>query len=55
MKICTHQPVLRVLSHVAFRSFADDSLFPGRKLSEVIVELNTLLNSDDIRLFETDM
>ncbi|XP_036936812.1 hexosaminidase D [Acanthopagrus latus] len=32
-----------------------DSLFPGRKLAESIVELNSLLNSDDIRLFENDM
>lgn len=41
--------------HVAFRSFADDSLFPGRRLAELTVELNSLLNSDDIRLFENDM
>lgn len=38
-----------------YRSFTDDSLFPGRRLAELMVELNSLLNSDDIRLFETDM
>lgn len=37
------------------RSSADDSLFPGRRLAELIVELSTLLNSDDIRFFENDM
>ncbi|XP_073345995.1 hexosaminidase D [Pagrus major] len=34
---------------------AGDALFPGRRLAESIVELNSLLNSDDIRLFENDM
>lgn len=34
---------------------ADNSLFPGRRLAELIVELNSLLNSDDIRFFENDM
>lgn len=37
------------------RTSADDSLFPGQRLAELIVELNSLLNSDDIRLFENDM
>ncbi|CAG02579.1 unnamed protein product, partial [Tetraodon nigroviridis] len=37
------------------RSSADDSLFPGRRLAELIVELSTSLNSDDIRFFESDM
>lgn len=50
-----HLQVDLILSHVAFRTTADDSLFPGRKLAELIVELNSLLNSEDIRLFENDM
>uniref|UniRef100_A0A3Q4AP41 beta-N-acetylhexosaminidase n=1 Tax=Mola mola TaxID=94237 RepID=A0A3Q4AP41_MOLML len=37
------------------RSPVDNSLFPGKKLAELIVEVNSLLNSDDIRLFENDM
>ncbi|XP_010787617.1 hexosaminidase D-like, partial [Notothenia coriiceps] len=38
-----------------FRSSADDSLFPGRRLAELTVELNALLNSDDIRFFDNNM
>lgn len=38
-----------------FRSSADDSLFPGRRVAELTVELNTLLNSDDVQFFENDM
>ncbi|XP_039990453.1 hexosaminidase D isoform X2 [Xiphias gladius] len=34
---------------------AVDSLFPGRRLAELIVELNILLNSEDIRFFENNM
>ncbi|XP_035517793.1 hexosaminidase D [Morone saxatilis] len=37
------------------RTSADDSLFPGRRLAELTVELNSLLNSEDIRMFENDM
>ncbi|XP_044035272.1 hexosaminidase D [Siniperca chuatsi] len=37
------------------RTSAGDSLFPGRRLAELTVELNSLLNSEDIRLFENDM
>ncbi|TDG98328.1 hypothetical protein EPR50_G00217590 [Perca flavescens] len=37
------------------RTSADDSLFPGRKLAELTVELNSLLNSEDIRFFENNM
>nr|XP_046232548.1 hexosaminidase D [Scatophagus argus]XP_046232549.1 hexosaminidase D [Scatophagus argus] len=37
------------------RASAGDLLFPGRKLAELIVELNSLLNSEDIRLFENNM
>ncbi|TMS22358.1 Hexosaminidase D [Larimichthys crocea] len=37
------------------RTSASDSLFPGRRLAELTVELNALLNSDDMRLFESDM
>ncbi|XP_034717242.1 hexosaminidase D [Etheostoma cragini] len=37
------------------RTSADDSLFPGRKLAELTVELNSLLNSEDVRFFENNM
>ncbi|XP_070707641.1 hexosaminidase D [Pempheris klunzingeri] len=37
------------------RTSADDSLFPGRRLAELTVELNSLLNSEDIRFFENNM
>ncbi|XP_028263633.1 hexosaminidase D [Parambassis ranga] len=37
------------------RTSAADSLFPGRRLAELIVELNSLLNSEDIRFFEDNM
>ncbi|XP_039990452.1 hexosaminidase D isoform X1 [Xiphias gladius] len=37
------------------RRSAVDSLFPGRRLAELIVELNILLNSEDIRFFENNM
>lgn len=32
-----------------------DTVFPGRRLAELIVELNALLNSEDIRFFESSM
>lgn len=31
------------------------SVFPGRQLAQLIVELNALLNTEDIRFFENDM
>ncbi|XP_074475248.1 hexosaminidase D isoform X1 [Sebastes fasciatus] len=37
------------------RTSVDDSLFPGRRLAELTVELNSLLNSEDIRFFENNM
>ncbi|XP_034563284.1 hexosaminidase D [Notolabrus celidotus] len=37
------------------RTSADNSLFPGQRLAELIVELNSLLNSENIRFFENDM
>ncbi|XP_071329329.1 hexosaminidase D [Trachinotus anak] len=37
------------------RSSAEESLFPGRRLAELIVELNALLNSEHIRFFENSM
>ncbi|KAK5850432.1 hypothetical protein PBY51_001313 [Eleginops maclovinus] len=37
------------------RTSADDSLFPGRRLAELTVELNALLNSEDIRFFDNNM
>ncbi|KAM9425389.1 hexosaminidase D [Pholidichthys leucotaenia] len=37
------------------RSSAGDSLFPGRRLAELIVELNTLLSLEEIRFFESNM
>lgn len=44
-----------ILSNLDFSSFTEDALFPGKRLAELIVELNSLLNTEDIRLFETDM
>nr|XP_019938742.1 PREDICTED: hexosaminidase D [Paralichthys olivaceus]XP_019938743.1 PREDICTED: hexosaminidase D [Paralichthys olivaceus] len=32
-----------------------DSLFPGRRLAELIVELDALMNSEDIRFFQNSM
>ncbi|KAM4525049.1 hexosaminidase D [Odontesthes bonariensis] len=37
------------------RTSAVDSLFPGRRLAELIVELNSLLDSEDLRFFENNM
>ncbi|KAM3859902.1 hexosaminidase D [Diretmus argenteus] len=37
------------------RTSAGESLFAGRRLAELIVELTSLLNSDDIRNFENGM
>nr|XP_040032238.1 hexosaminidase D [Gasterosteus aculeatus aculeatus] len=37
------------------RTTEDESLFPGRRLAELTVELNSLLNSEDIRFFENNM
>ncbi|XP_034414957.1 hexosaminidase D [Cyclopterus lumpus] len=37
------------------RTTADESLFPGRRLAELTVELNSMLNSEDIRFFENNM
>ncbi|XP_031699216.1 LOW QUALITY PROTEIN: hexosaminidase D [Anarrhichthys ocellatus] len=37
------------------RTTADESLFPGRRLAELTVELNSLLNSEDIRFFDNNM
>ncbi|XP_014857802.1 PREDICTED: hexosaminidase D isoform X1 [Poecilia mexicana] len=37
------------------RTSADESLFPGRRLAELIVEINSLLNSEDLRFFESNM
>ncbi|KAM3592238.1 uncharacterized protein V6R79_015194 [Siganus canaliculatus] len=37
------------------RTSTDDSRFPGRRLAELIVELDSLLNSENIRMFENDM
>ena len=47
--------VNKILFHVAFRSSAGESLFPGRRLAELTVELDSLLNSEDIRFFENNM
>lgn len=52
---CMSLQVNRILFHVAFRTSADDSLFPGRRLAELTVELDSLLNSEDIRFFENNM
>ncbi|XP_015250818.1 PREDICTED: hexosaminidase D [Cyprinodon variegatus] len=37
------------------RASADESLFPGRKLAELILEINSLLDSEDFRFFESNM
>ncbi|XP_061564165.1 hexosaminidase D isoform X2 [Cololabis saira] len=37
------------------RTCVVDSSFPGAKLAKLIVELNSLLNSNDLRFFESDM
>uniref|UniRef100_A0A1A8KMQ0 beta-N-acetylhexosaminidase n=1 Tax=Nothobranchius kuhntae TaxID=321403 RepID=A0A1A8KMQ0_NOTKU len=37
------------------RTSAADSLFPGRRLAEFIVELNSLLSSEDLRFFENNV
>ncbi|KAM8837962.1 hexosaminidase D isoform 2-T2 [Spinachia spinachia] len=37
------------------RTTEDESLFPGRRLAQLTVELNSLLNSEDIRFFENNM
>ncbi|XP_008436229.1 hexosaminidase D [Poecilia reticulata] len=37
------------------RTSAGESLFPGRRLAELIVEINSLLNSEDLRFFESNM
>uniref|UniRef100_A0A4W6BTN3 beta-N-acetylhexosaminidase n=1 Tax=Lates calcarifer TaxID=8187 RepID=A0A4W6BTN3_LATCA len=43
-----------VQSKVAEKA-GSDPRFPGRRLAEVIVELNAVLNTDDIRFFENNM
>ncbi|XP_017271584.1 hexosaminidase D isoform X2 [Kryptolebias marmoratus] len=37
------------------RTSAGESLFPGRRLAELIVELSPLLNSEDLRFFDSNM
>lgn len=37
------------------RTHVADTVFPGRRLAEFIVELNSLLNSEEIRFFENSM
>ncbi|XP_026207166.1 hexosaminidase D isoform X2 [Anabas testudineus] len=37
------------------RTSEAESLFPGRRLAELIVELNSLLNSEDVRFFEDNI
>ncbi|XP_071763865.1 hexosaminidase D [Centroberyx gerrardi] len=37
------------------RTSAGDSLFAGRQLAELVVELTSLLNSEDMRYFESSM
>lgn len=53
--VCVCASLMSFCFMLPYRSSADDSLFPGRRLAELIVELSTLLNSDDIRFFESDM
>ncbi|XP_005809678.1 hexosaminidase D [Xiphophorus maculatus] len=37
------------------RTSTGESLFPGRRLAELIVEINSLLNAEDLRFFESNM
>ncbi|XP_043958058.1 hexosaminidase D [Gambusia affinis] len=37
------------------RTSTGESLFPGRRLAELMVEINSLLNSEDLRFFESNM
>lgn len=39
---------------MTFRTAADDSRFPGRRLAESIVEISFLLNSEELRFFENN-
>uniref|UniRef100_A0A665V9R1 beta-N-acetylhexosaminidase n=1 Tax=Echeneis naucrates TaxID=173247 RepID=A0A665V9R1_ECHNA len=45
----------RVSERLGVSSVEVETLFPGRRLAELIVELNALLSSDDIRYFENNM
>lgn len=53
--VCMHLRANRVSFPMAFRTCAADTAFPGRRLAELIVELNSLLNSEDVRFFENSM
>ncbi|PWA21362.1 hypothetical protein CCH79_00003479 [Gambusia affinis] len=37
------------------RTSTGESLFPGRRLAELMVEINSLLNSEDLRFFESNI
>ncbi|XP_040923040.1 hexosaminidase D [Toxotes jaculatrix] len=54
-KVTEQLGISSVEVEVMERRSAVDSLFPGRRLAELIVELNALLNSEDIRFFENSM
>lgn len=50
-----HLQANRILFPTVLRTCVADTVFPGRRLAELIVELNALLNSEDIRFFENSM
>ncbi|XP_018515960.1 hexosaminidase D [Lates calcarifer] len=54
-KVAEKLGVSSVEVEVMERISAADPRFPGRRLAEVIVELNAVLNTDDIRFFENNM
>ncbi|XP_023263895.1 hexosaminidase D [Seriola lalandi dorsalis] len=55
IRVCERLGVSSVEVTDLDRTPEEDSLFPGRRLAELIVDLNHLLNSDDIRFFENSM
>lgn len=47
--------VNRIWFYVTFSASDGALLFPGRRLAELMVDINSLLNSEDIRFFENNM
>ncbi|KAL6094647.1 hexd [Pungitius sinensis] len=54
-KVCERLGISSVEVEAMGRTTEDESLFPGRRLAELTVELDALLNSEDIRFFENNM
>lgn len=55
VKVSERLGISSVEAEAMERTSADNPQFPGQKLAELIVELNSLLNSENIRFFENDM